>query len=298
MQPSRRAFLTVGRGLGTPWGRFSQRLALAVRGRVDDLSAGPDDAGLARLRLARDEDAHHALALCTECGVTLGMADAPVAPASGPRLLLDPSRLNRLETVSPGRWRAEPGVTVAALRDGWPDACPGAPGELTLAQWLADPAWHRWPVAGTADSGLVHADVLLADGTSEAFGPFGADAQRPALSGAASRRVAELFSASRDPAFAAWREAGKWPAPYRLDALWADTPNLAHVLLGGAGTLAWPVSLVFALPHAQTPTSTTSQVCEPDAIPVSGAVRRLEHCLRAILDPAGLLADLPRPVVI
>ncbi|MBU4611244.1 FAD-binding protein [Achromobacter sp. GG226] len=293
MQPSRRAFLTAGRGLATAWGRFSQRLALVVRGRFEDLTESRDAPGLARLTLARDEDVHHARALCAECGVTLALEGAAMAPTEAPRLLLDPRRLDAITPQADGRWRVAPGATLGALREHWPEACPGAPSDLTVMHWLAEPAWQGWATSGTPDSGLMHADVLLADGTLEAFGPFGADARRPALSAAASRRVADLFSMAMDPAHAAWRDAPRWPARYRLDALWAESPNLSHLMLGGAGTLGWPVALVFArVSHAVMLPSAEALVPRT----LAPASRPLEHRLRAILDPAGLWPDLP-PVV-
>ncbi len=324
MQPSRRAFLTVGRGLGTAWGRFIQRLSLVTRGRLDDLTAHRDDPGLARLLVARTEDVLHARALCTECGVALAVADAPVATAAGPCLLLDASRLDRL-VLHGGRLQAEPGVRLDALREQLPGAAPGAPAHSLLIDWLADPTWHRqWPLAGTSASALVQADLMLADGSRESFGTFGADARRPALSGSASRLVAELFTIASGPGAAAWRGQGDWPARYRLDALWAYAPNLAHLLLGGAGTLAWPALLEFevaaapgapagatagapneAAAHATRDASGASEGNAVDssgappasARPAAPAVRALEARVRQAFDPAGVWPDLPPAVV-
>src|SRR5690606_19617984 len=125
------------------------------------------------------------IALCREAGVRLvppGFA-RPAVPA----LLIDPIRLDRLEHAE-GRALAEPGVRVGELRGALPGACAGAPERLSLLEWLAEPGWHAgWPPAHTASSGLAAADLVLADGTWQHAGPFGADTRTRPLEPAAAR---------------------------------------------------------------------------------------------------------------
>ena len=238
MQPSRRAFLTAGRALASPWGRFYQRLARSVHGRLEDRTATPAEPGRAWLQPARAADVHHARALCAEAGVTLALQNHAPAPTM-PCLLLDPSALDGMTQLPDGRIDAEPGVRVADLRQRLHGACPGAPDDATLADWLASAAAAAPPPGALAGSGVHAVEVLLADGTLENFGPFGAQSNRPALSVAASRLVSELFTLATQPAPTKWRHLPAWPAQYRLDALLAEPPNLAHLLLGSGGTLAW-----------------------------------------------------------
>lgn len=142
--------------------------------------------------------------------------------------------------------------------------------------------------AAFQDSGLVSVSVLLADRTMETFGPFGANSQRAALSLKASRLVSDLFTWVSQPPVAGWRHLPAWPSRYRIDALLADPPNLAHILLGSGSRLAWPDRIrLQAVPEPGTARA-------PRGNPVSDedaqAARSLDERVKQRFDPSGRFA--------
>src|SRR5690606_31324844 len=162
-------------------------------------------------------------------------------------------------------------------------ACPGAPDDWTVAQWLAAPV--DYPPVGLALSGLLSVEALLADRTMESFGPFGATSQRAALSIKASRLVSDLFTWVAQPQVAAWRELTAWPGRYRIDALLAETPNLAHILLGSGACLAWPERVrLQAAPQEAVQHVEGARAPIPDELE---AARELDFRIRKRFDPDG-----------
>ncbi len=244
MQPSRRAFLLGRRPVQTPWATFLQRLGLSCHGAVRDLGDAGAQGPRAVLTPARESDVTQARTLCAQYGVVMALDDAqgPFAPVHGPMLWLDPGALSglaRLTGPTP-RWRAQPGVPLAALALAGLTQFNGLPGAMTLAQWLAAPA--PWPTGQCAASGVVAVDLMLADGVEETLGPFGTADVQPLKSATVQRLIPSLFQLSGG-AFATGYEPGQaWGGRYRLDALAPqapDTVNLAQLLLGHGGTLAW-----------------------------------------------------------
>lgn len=293
MQPSRRAFLMGGRRQGGEWGRFYQRLARLVSGRLDDSGPAADGRPSARLRPARLADVLHARALCAELGVVLAL-DGQAVSADRPRLWVDVSALDTLQTNGAGLWRAEPGVRLGALRRHLPHARFDATDDTTVAAWLLGPAAARADLNTLAASGLATVDVLLADGAVEAFGPFGADARRAALSPAVSGLVSALFMLARAASAGGGQRDGAVMGRYRLDALQASAPNLAWLLAGSAGTLTWPQSLVFSdSPTRSAPAATAVGRAEDAAAGMSES----DATVKRSFDPGGVYPHLPSAVV-
>jgi hypothetical protein len=228
-------------------------------------------------------DVRQARAFCAESAVQFALVGTAISVADGASVLwVDPVRLDRLERVTqadagagpsadaaagaaycavpgPGnaadsirapRWRAEPGVTVAALaRAGLAQfaGIASASPELTLAAWFADRRIAAWPPGRGDLSGVLAADVLLADGVVDTLGPFGAEDGQPLRTASLQTLVPALFRLSSG-AGAQWcRAQSDWPARYRLDALLAQPPvtvNLAQMLHGHEGTLVWLEGLI------------------------------------------------------
>ena len=291
MQPSRRAFLLGRRPVQTPWAAFVQRLSLVCQGQVRDLGEGGADGACAVLTPAREADVAQARKLCVEYRVTLELegAQGPFAPSVRPRLRVDPALLaglTRLDGDTP-RWRAQPGVRLAALARAGLRQFAGQPGEMTLAQWLAAPA--PWPAGRCAASGLQTVDVLLADGVEETLGPFGEADVQPLRSATVQRLVPTLFQlASGGDAFAT-RDGYHWLGRYRLDALKPEAPatvNLAHLLLGHGGTLAWVQGAVLADAPAWTEAG-------PEPETPGLATFRLDGKVKAQFDPDGRFPSFP-----
>jgi hypothetical protein len=157
---------------------------------------------------------------------------------------------------------------------------------MTLAEWLAAPA--RWAAGRCADSGVLTVDAMLADGVEETLGPFGEADVQPLRSVTVQRLVPALFQlASGGDAFAT-RDGDRWLGRYRLDALKPEAPatvNLAHLLLGHGGTLAWVQGVTLAdVPPAAQPA--------PAAEPPGLATTRLDSRVKALFDPDGRFPSL------
>ena len=94
-------------------------------------------------------------------------------------------------------------------------------------------------------------DALLADGTEQRFGPFGSDSSLRLGSGRVGRLVARLFEIAereRDEIERQWPQVMRRVGGYNLDVFHprSERPytadgsvNLAHLLVGSEGTLAW-----------------------------------------------------------
>jgi len=287
MQPSRRAFLMAGRPRTDPWGRFFQRLARTVKGRTGDRSVSAGSPGLAWLRPASFTDIHHALALCAEFDVVFSL-ECIHSACSMPCLLIDPSALHAITQLSDQTLEVEAGVLVGDVRARFQQqsACPGASDDWTVAHWMA--THSSFPPASFQDSGLVSVEVLLADRTMETFGPFGATSQRAALSLKASRLVSDLFTWVSQPPVAGWRSLPSWPSRFRIDALLADPPNLAHVLLGSGSRLAWPDRICLqAVPEPVTATVAQEVCLSAEEVQ---AARSLDERVKNRFDPLGRFA--------
>ena len=190
---------------------------------------------------------------------------APVASLSGvPGLWIDPSaHLTRAAHFDAARGLIElqPGVRLADINrllapHGWwlpfetdtaADVTVGGLAGLDAA--AATPAW------GTMADRLLAIDAVLDDGTVQRFGPFGERSRVALTSGRAGQLVSGLFGVAAQVAtdiHQHWPAGMRVPDGYLLDAFHPRpsrpyTPdgsvNLAHLLAGSAGTLAWSASL-------------------------------------------------------
>jgi hypothetical protein len=272
MQPSRRAFLLGRRPVRDPWTVFLEDLALRCRGAVGPGAAGGGPPS-ALLTPCDETDVARARALCAERGVTLALAGAPGPHAvdGKPVLRVDPRLLDALEALPDGQgWRAQPGVRAGALARAGLAQFADAPGDLMLAQWLAAPA--PWPEGRTAASGLAEVEALLADGARETLGAFGENDVRPLRTATVQRLAPALFQLAA---------SGPHDGRYRLDALRPQAPagvNLAHLLLGHGGTLAWVAGAVL-----RPPAAAAAPGAERPA-----AVSARDGRIKSLFDPGGL----------
>lgn len=304
MQPSRRAFLFGRQTPRTPWEAFLQRLQRQVQGGVRTSARDREDSRCARLAPLHREDVRQARALCAEYGVGLQLLCSPSSPGADttggrddsgaalnhdqPILQIDPVRLNALACAPHGQsWQAEPGCLVGDLVDAGLTQLRDAPSEWTLATWLASSS--HWASGATDASGVVEIDVLLSDGTAEQLGPFGATDLRPLRSATIQRLVPTLFQLSMSPDAIICRESRAWPCGYRLDALSPTAPaevNLAQLLLGHGGTLAWVESVTLRPAEAIVPDPSCANVICTEQ--VTHAAQRLQGRIKQAFDPRGL----------
>ncbi len=291
LSPSRRAFLAGRRAERSPWESFLARLRRAVQGQVHEFST---PSGSARLIPTHMQDVYHARALCLEHGVTLALDSLP-SPArleDTPVLWVEPgSAMARHERLGPQdpRWFVQPGCLIGELEQaGLPQFRNQAP-HLTVAAWLADRRTCDWDCGDTASSGLVHALVLLADGTQANLGAFGVDNRKPLDNLRMQNMIPRLFDLGATPAAAGLCCDGLWNGRYRLDALRPSggrAVNLAHLLLGHGGELGWVEWLVFderlGQPADRAHDSRYGVRPLPDA-----AGQSVDASVRALFDPDG-----------
>lgn len=313
----RRAFLKGRRPPTTPWDDFCGRLRGAVAGTLTPLEAGPDRQA-ARLLLQQPTDAHHARLLCAEFGVCMALDGVPgAAPQEGPVLWLRPGReLAACRRLEPGgsRWFVQPGCLLGELEAAGLSRFSALPAHLTVAAWLADRALCNWPAGHTAASGIVHASALLADGASVGLGAFGTDNRKALDSLRLQKLIPALFSLSTGDDARSCGEWRAWPARYRLDALSpapGHTLNLAHLLLGHGGDLAWLEWLVIdeeladpaagaELPLELPGTEWTEDAGQGsgwgyeggsgpcDQVNVARAAQEMDAAVKALFDPDGV----------
>mgnify|MGYP002134155747 CR=1 FL=1 len=306
---SRRAFLVGRRTPATPFEQFCARLTRMALGtvRIEAFNAASGQTRQAWLKPLRPEDVAHARALCREYGVALAL-DGGERTTSGEQATLWVSPQTEGAAFSQtgaqtGVWRADAGCTVAQLKEtGLFDQMALEP-ELTLAQWFA------WP-AGTqrahdpealilvAAQMIERVEVLLADGTVEVLGPFGANSQAPLRSLTVQRLVPKLFELAASEAAQRCAQLTPWPARYRLNALMATPehePNLARLLVGHQGRLGWVQTLWLKCAEAppqgqrwaQASEQANAQHSEQDIALASHLDQELKH----ILDPFGVFGS-------
>lgn len=274
MQPNRRAFLLGRKAPRTPWEEFCERISASVLG---ELQQGEQPV----LRLAHVQDARRARELADRFGVTLALVGAPAwTEPPNPCLWLDPAGLRGWHTQG-DRIIAEPGCPVGELTAaGLPQFAQADPAQ-TVAAWLAGS--HGWKTGHTRASGLHALDLLFSDGTTERLGAFGHAATEPLQSVTVQQLVPALFQLCSNADARDCLAASEWAGRFRLDAMQGDT-NLAHVLLGHGGALAWVESSIW-MPGL------TLEAVEPAATPPAAAWR-LDRRIKEVFDPHGRFPEI------
>ena len=238
MQPSRRAFLLGRRPAQTPWARFMQRLTLLCQGPCATWARPARTARAAGWRPRAGRPGPRP-ALCAEYGVALAL-DGAEGTAVGP-----PAGGSR-EPQRPG----PPGRRHAALAGPARRAAGGA--------GASRPAAVRRPARRHDAGRMAGGASRLAGGRCAQSGPGGRRGAgrrgggkpwglwRERRTAAALGHVAAAGAGAVPTEHGAGRRrlrrGGAWAGRYRLDALRPQAPatvNLAHLLLGHGGTLAW-----------------------------------------------------------
>jgi hypothetical protein len=242
------------------------------------------------------QDVYRARALCHEYGVTLALDGIP-SPApldDAPVLWVEPgSAMARHERLGPDdpRWFVQPGCLLGELESAGLPQFRDQPPHLTVAAWLADRRSCDWDRGQTAASGLVHAQVLLADGTQANLGAFGVDNRKPLDNLRVQAMIPRLFELNAGIGKDASAASGTcWDARYRLDALSpapGQTLNLSHLLLGHGGELGWVEWLVFD-ERLGTPADRPYESRYGHRPDFDAVTRPADQAVRALFDPDGL----------
>jgi hypothetical protein len=253
------------------------------------------------LKPARAVDVMHAQALCLEFGVQLILLDSDaLGDPARPILWVDSraewARLDLVDSAA-GLWRADAGVTLWSLNQQevslFSHAFDATLAHQTLAQWFASPF-----EGSLMRTGIVQAEVLLADGTLEMLGPFGASASRPLKSLSLQKKIPRLFELAQSPQAALCAQYKQWPLRYRLDGLMPQSGasfNLAWLLQGHGGSLAWLQALWFQspVPAWVATESLQAPLDQVDPAAVRQAAIELDLSIKQTLDPAGVFGKTP-----
>ncbi len=240
---------------------------------------------------AREGDLMHAFALCREFGVQYLLAGAGARPVLG-RGVLWVSPVAPWATVvavdaQHTLWRADAGSLLRTLQGVGIASVDDADTEQTVAQWVASRRCARWPTGQCNLSDILQIQVLLADGTTEVFGPFGASAQAPLKSLATQRIVPKLFELTHNGAVGESASGGVWSLRFRLDALRPAPPlepNLAWLFLGHGGSLGWVQTVWFSVSDGKARISTHE---------LPSKSTEIDRDVKQILDPSGVFGSLP-----
>lgn len=269
-------------------------LQACAQGEVVDFG-WHDGTGRASWTPEADADVAAVAAVCREHGVllALGGLDHASPQAEVSVLWAEPQAGAEDCQAMPGahgRWLVQPGCSVAQARQAGLTQFDARHDYLSVAAWLADRRICAWPAGQTALSGLVLASVLLADGSAAVLGPFGPDSRAALDTLFLQRTVPALFQLNAGAQAQACRQARQWPGRYRLDALASPQSNLAHLLLGHGGDLAWVKWMVFeAAPlHEGTPGPFRAPEAQSGGDAVALDAAELDAGVKALFDPAGL----------
>ncbi len=277
-----------------PWDQFCARLARSCLGpvRLDRADDGHRQQAQAWLEPRRPEDVGHARALCLEYGVSLVLVGC-ARPASAQRAILWVAPLTQgakfdLVDAQLGLWRVDAGCKLSDLQDTGLFVALSQAADTTVAQWFASAVTDCGVEQGSASCSVERAEVMLADGTIEILGPFGATAQSPLRSLTVQRMVPRLFELAGSELALRCAQVTPWPARYRLDALSAENgrePNLAQLLLGHQGRLGWVQTLWLRKPTQ----SAGAMADEARAVAMPAATAQRAVFLEGLLELAAQL---------
>jgi FAD/FMN-containing dehydrogenase/Fe-S oxidoreductase len=196
------------------------------------------------------EAAATALQIAIEAGVPVlprGGGTSQCGQTVGAALVIDASKhLNRVLEVDPQARRAvvEPGVVLDILnaqlkKHGlWFPVDVSTAAQATLGGMTGNNSCGARSMAyGYMVHRVAAIDACLADGTRGRFGPP-AEIAHPAIR-TLSERAAALWEREKDEIEARFPKVSRRVAGYNLDCLAAEGQNLAKLLVGSEGTLAW-----------------------------------------------------------
>lgn len=262
--------------------RLAQRLRRVLRGEVRFDAATraryATDASIYRIEPlgvvvpADETDVVAAIEIAREEGTPVlprGAGSSRGGQTVGEALVIDHSRhLNRVLTLDPRQRTAQvqPGVVLDSLNAMlkphglWFPVDVRSSAQATIGGMTGNNSCGpRSIVHGGMVHNVVAIDALLADGVVERFGPFGTDARHPMSSARTADLVSRLFSIGRRERAEierAWPKMARRASGYNLDVFHPQSPrpytadgsvNLAHLLVGSEGTLAWFQRIELAL---------------------------------------------------
>ena len=254
--------------------RLAQRLRRVVRGPVlfDAASRGrySTDASIYQVEpigvvVPADEiDVVAAIDLARDMKVPIlprGGGTSQCGQAVGEALVIDDSKhLRKVTAFDPQAMTVEvqPGMVLDELNAWlkphglWYPVDVSTSAQATIGGMAGNNSCGSRSIAyGNMVHNVLGIDALLVDGTAQHFGPFGADSSLSLGSGRVGRLVARMFEIAqreRDEIERRWPKVMRRVGGYNLDVFHPQSErpytadgsvNLAHLLVGSEGTLAW-----------------------------------------------------------
>ncbi len=221
---------------------------------------------------ADEADVIATIALAREEGVPVlprGAGSSQCGQTVGEALVVDHSRhLNRIVRFDAQAQTVEvqPGVVLDSLNAFlaphglWFPVDVSTSAQATIGGMTGNNSCGSRSIAyGNMVHNVAEIEAILSDGVVERFGPFGVDAQRPMSSARSAELVSRLFAIGRrerDEIERRWPKLLRRVGGYNLDVFHPQSPrpytadgsvNLAHLLVGSEGTLAWFKRIVLRL---------------------------------------------------
>jgi FAD/FMN-containing dehydrogenase/Fe-S oxidoreductase len=208
------------------------------------------------------EDANRAIEIAKAEGVTVlarGGGTSQCGQTVGPSLVVDCSKyLNRMLDldVAGRRCRVEPGIVLDELNRQLKPHGLWFPVDISTASRATiggmagnNSCGGRSLRYGTMRDNVHAIDVILADGTRAHFGQIGASADVPAAIRPLVDDLLALGAREADEVVARFPKVQRRVGGYNLDALLPgkNDVNLAHLLVGGEGTLAFSTAVELKL---------------------------------------------------
>lgn len=294
--PSRRAFFGGRPPELSAWDQCIQQLQRRTQAKLRVLEQGEEQAVLTVQVIA---DLHHARQLCHVFGVSLYLwgtkFDAYDMIESV--VWIDMSELDQLMPIDEkeNHWFMQGGVRLEQLKGVGFDALKTLPDKLMIANWLADAQYHRYPLAHLSYSGLIHASLLMADGSVSSLGAFGAKNTKPLNTATLRQIVPKLFQLASSEIASELLSKPYWLGRYRLDIFHAQNQalNLAHLLLGHGGDLGILEWVVISKSEFKLPA--VLAVCtSADPLDLIHA-QELDAAIKHIVDPESLFSSSLTP---
>jgi len=207
------------------------------------------------------EDADRAIAIARQEGVTVlprGGGTSQCGQTVGPSLVIDCSKyLNRLIEVDPEarRCQVEPGIVLDELNRRlkphglWFPVDISTASRATLGGMAGNNSCGGRSLRyGTTRDNVLAIDAILADGSKAHFGPLGSTEISSSLHPLVDDLLA-LGAREADEVAARFPNVQRRVGGYNLDALapGKNDINLAHLLVGGEGTLAFSTAIELKL---------------------------------------------------
>lgn len=287
----RRSFFRVGQGAPlTAWEDFCYRLQKTLNIPLNIVS----DGDFCAAEMCIDHLAHiqliHRCCKGYNVGVALhGFASAETVMARHMLFVAFSDGLNGIEPVGEHACIVQPSVLVGDLLEKGYRQFARVPPETKVVEWFADPAYHDCRPLHDVFSGVESISATFSDGSQAVIGQLYDPNQYVQADGFLGHCVVELFELLADADVEKQLQSDYWCCDYRIDALSkrAVGMNLARVLLGHQGRLAWVQQLLIQQVHEDV-LRFPSEGRKPKSFDTMAVIYDINTRVKNIFDESGI----------